>query len=181
MGVSAVAVYCGSSVGNDARHAATAAALGVALAERGIDLVYGGGHVGLMGVLADAALGAGGRVIGVITQSLVRAEVGHGNITELITVETMHERKFAMSERADAFVMLPGGYGTLDEFFEAVTWSQLGIHDKPCRILDPTGYYAPLVEFIDRSVAEGFVHPKNRALITTHASIDELLDRLSSS
>jgi uncharacterized protein (TIGR00730 family) len=179
MGVSAVAVYCGSATGNDARHAATAAALGVALAEHDIDLVYGGGHIGLMGIVADAALGAGGRVIGVITQSLVRAEVGHGNITELITVETMHERKLAMSERADAFVMLPGGYGTLDEFFEAVTWTQLRIHDKPCLILDPTGYYAPLIEFIDRSVTEGFVQPKNRALIETYASIGALLDRLA--
>ena len=178
MSVAAVAVYCASRKGNDARHVDTAATLGRALAERGIELVYGGGHVGLMGVIADAALVAGGRVTGVITESLLYAEVGHGALSELITVPTMHERKAIMSERADAFVMLPGGYGTLDEFFEAVTWSQLGLHDKPCMILDPTGFFAPLVEFIDNAVATEFIKPKNRALIKTYASVDELLDAL---
>lgn len=178
MSVKAVAVYCASSTGNDPRHAETAATLGTALAERGIEVVYGGGHVGLMGVLADAALAAGARVTGVITESLMYAEVGHGALSELITVPTMHERKAMMSERADAFVMLPGGYGTLDEFFEAVTWSQLGIHDKRCAILDPTGFFAPLVAFLDSAVAAGFVKEANRALITTYSSVGALLDAL---
>ena len=178
MPLRALTVYCGSSMGADARHRDTAAALGAALAFNDIELVYGGGHVGLMGVVADAALANGGRVTGVITQSLLYAEVGHGNVTELITVETMHERKLLMSERADAFVMLPGGYGTLDEFFEAVTWTQLGIHTKPCTVLDPTGYYDGLMEFVDKSVDAGFVSAKNRALITRFASVDELLGAL---
>lgn len=166
-------------MGNDQRHVDTATALGRTLATRGIELVYGGGHVGLMGVIADAALDAGGRVTGVITESLLYAEVGHGALSELITVATMHERKAIMNNRADAFVMLPGGYGTLDEFFEAVTWSQLGLHDKPCAILDPTGFFAPLIEFLDSAVAAGFIKPKNRALIATYASVDALLDGLA--
>lgn len=178
MSVAAVAVYCASRTGNDERHIETAAALGRALAERGIEVVYGGGHVGLMGVVADAALAAGGRVTGVITESLMYAEVGHGALSELITVPTMHERKAIMNTRAHAFVMLPGGYGTLDEFFEAVTWSQLGLHDKPCAILDPTGFFAPLIEFIDNAVVTDFIKPKNRALIATYASVEELLDAL---
>jgi uncharacterized protein (TIGR00730 family) len=179
MSVQAVAVYCASRTGNDARHVATATELGRALAQRRIELVYGGGHVGLMGVVADAALDAGGRVTGVITESLVYAEIGHDALSELITVPTMHERKAVMNARADAFVMLPGGYGTLDEFFEAVTWSQLGIHDKACAILDPTGFFEPLVAFLDRSVATDFIKPANRALITSYASVDALLDGLT--
>jgi uncharacterized protein (TIGR00730 family) len=180
MSVKAVAVYCASSKGNDPRHVDTAATLGRALATHGIEVVYGGGHVGLMGVLADAAIAAGGRVTGVITESLLYAEVGHGALTELITVPTMHERKALMSARADAFVMLPGGFGTLDEFFEAVTWTQLGIHDKPCVILDPTEFFAPLVTFVDNAVAAGFIKEHNRALVTTFASVDELVRRLQS-
>ncbi|HVT75999.1 MAG TPA: TIGR00730 family Rossman fold protein, partial [Acidimicrobiales bacterium] len=178
--VHAVAVYCASSTGSDPRHAEVAAALGRALADHAIELVYGGGHVGLMGVVADAALAAGGRVTGVITESLMFAEVGHAGLSELLTVPTMHERKALMSARADAFVMLPGGYGTLDEFFEAVTWSQLGIHDKPCIILDPTGYYAPLMAFVDNAIAEGFVKERNRALITYSRSVDDVVTLLRS-
>lgn len=176
--MNSVAVYCASRKGSDPRHAETAAQLGRALAQRGIEVVYGGGHVGLMGVVADAALRAGGRVTGVITESLMYAEIGHGALSELITVPTMHERKAAMSARADAFVMLPGGYGTLDEFFEAVTWSQLGIHDKPCAILDPTGYFAPLVQFLDNAVAADFVTERNRGLVTTFTSVDALVEAL---
>ncbi len=127
------------------------------MASRGLGLVYGGGHVGLMGVLADAVLAAGGEVLGVITASLQEREVGHDGLTELRVVDTMHERKAAMADAADAFVMLPGGFGTLDEFFEAVTWAQLGIHDKPCAVLDPTGYYAPLLRFLDDAVAARFI------------------------
>jgi uncharacterized protein (TIGR00730 family) len=179
MSVKAVAVYCASRTGTDDRHVATATQLGEALAQRGIELIYGGGHVGLMGVIADAALTAGGQVIGVITESLMDAEIGHGALSELITVPTMHERKAIMNARADAFVMLPGGYGTLDEFFEAVTWSQLGIHDKPCAILDPTGFFDPLVAFLDNAVAVDFIKPVNRALITSYASVDALLDGLT--
>lgn len=176
--LNALAVYCGSASGVDERHATTAAELGTALAQRGITLIYGGGHVGLMGVVADAALSAGGEVVGIITNGLMSREVGHGSLTELIAVETMHERKLAMSERADAFVMLPGGYGTLDEFFEAVTWTQLQIHTKPCTILDPTGYYEPLLAWLDEATAEGFIKPDNRALITSYAAVDELLGAL---
>jgi uncharacterized protein (TIGR00730 family) len=175
MSLRALTVYCGSSTGTDERHRATAAALGEALGVNGIELVYGGGHVGLMGVIADAALSSGATVTGVITQSLLYAEVGHRSVTELITVDTMHERKMCMSERGDAFVMLPGGYGTLDEFFEAVTWTQLGIHTKPCAVLDPTGYYDGLMDFVDRAVTEGFVSVNNRSLITSYRSVDELL------
>ena len=179
MAARSVAVYCASRRGNDPRHLDTAAELGRALAHHGIELVYGGGHVGLMGVVADAALSAGGNVTGVITESLVYAEVGHAGLSELITVATMHERKAIMNERADAFVMLPGGYGTLDEFFEAVTWSQLGIHDKPCAILDTTGFFAPLLAFLDNAVATDFIKESNRALITTYATVDALVDGLT--
>ena len=174
-----VGVYCGSRVGNDPRHSAIAAELGSALAERGIELVYGGGHIGLMGVIADAALAAGGTVTGVITESLLGAEIGHRSVTELITVPTMHERKAIMNERSDAFVMLPGGYGTLDEFFEAVTWSQLGIHHKPCAILDPTGYFDDLVAFVDTAVANDFIRDHNRGLMTSYRSVGALLDGLA--
>jgi uncharacterized protein (TIGR00730 family) len=178
MAVRSIGVYCGSRVGNDPRHSQLAAELGHALGTRGIELVYGGGHIGLMGVIADAALAAGATVTGVITESLLYAEIGHRNVTELITVPTMHERKAIMNERSDAFVMLPGGYGTLDEFFEAVTWSQLGIHHKPCAILDPTGYFAPLIEFIDGAVTNDFIREQNRGLVATYASVDALLGAL---
>jgi len=134
-GLGAVAVYCGSNRGTDAAYAQAATSLGRELAGRGIRLVYGGGHVGLMGVVADAVLGGGGQVHGVITRALEGKELAHRGLTELTVVETMHERKAAMADAAGAFVMLPGGYGTLDEFFEALTWTQLGIHDKPCGVL----------------------------------------------
>lgn len=176
--VNNVAVYCGSSPGRDPAHAQHAALLGRTLAERGIGLVYGGGHVGLMGSLADAALVAGGAVTGVITEALTNDELAHHELTELITVATMHERKLVMSERADAFVMLPGGFGTLDEFFEALTWAQLGIHSKPCAVLDPLGYYEPLLRWVDRAVDAGFVAEKNRSLILLATDPQVLLDRL---
>ena len=140
---SSVAVYCGSNPGTDPAFAAAAAALGALLAERGIRLVYGGGHVGLMGAVADAVLDDGGEAHGVITRALEQKEIAHRGLTSLVITETMHERKAALADAADAFVMLPGGYGTLDEFFEVLTWTQLGIHAKPCAILDVGGLLRP--------------------------------------
>jgi len=178
--IARAAVYCGSSPGRDRAHRATAAALGRGLAEAGVEVVYGGGHVGLMGTLADAALGAGGAVTGVITEALVAAEIAHPGLTRLVTVGSMHERKQVMSDLADAFVMLPGGYGTLDEFFEALTWAQLGIHAKPCAVLDPTGYFTPLLGLLDAAVEERFVSEANRALVITATEVDALLAGLRS-
>jgi uncharacterized protein (TIGR00730 family) len=177
--LSAVAVYCGSNRGADPAYAAAAAALGRLLAERGIRLVYGGGHVGLMGVLADAVLDSGGHALGVITRALDAREVGHRGLTSLIVVETMHERKAAMADVADAFIMLPGGYGTLDEFFEVVTWTQLGIHAKPCGLLDVAAYYTPLRAQLDAAVRDGFVIPAHRELVITESEPGTLLDRLA--
>lgn len=155
-----------------------AAELGHALATRGVELVYGGSHVGLMGVLADAALEAGGTVIGVITDALVDAEVAHTGLTRLHTVASMHERKRQMSDLADAFVMLPGGFGTLDEFFEALSWTQLGIHTKPCAILDSSGFYRPLLALLDQAVEQRFLTPANRSLLVDVTTVDELLATL---
>jgi len=177
--LSAVAVYCGSNHGADPAYAQAAAAFGRLLAERGIRLVYGGGHVGLMGVLADAALAGGGEVFGVITRALQAKEVAHDALTSLTVVETMHERKAAMADAADAFVMLPGGYGTLDEFFEALSWTQLGIHDKPCGVLDVAGYYAALRALLDEATRQGFVSRVHRELVITESEPRRLLDRLA--
>jgi uncharacterized protein (TIGR00730 family) len=179
MDISRLTVFCGSSPGADPVHAETAAALGRGLAERGIGLVYGGAHLGLMGVVADAALGAGGEVFGVMTEALVEAEIAHTGLTDLVVVPTMHERKALMADLGDGFTMLPGGYGTLDEFCEAVTWTQLGVHDKPCSVLDPTGYFAPLLDLLDRATEQRFIRPEHRDLILTAATVGELLDRLS--
>jgi len=177
--LSAVAVYCGSNPGADPAYAQAAAALGRLLAERGIRLVYGGGHVGLMGVLADAALAGGGEVFGVITRALQASEVAHDALTSLTVVDTMHERKAAMADAADAFVMLPGGYGTFDEFFEVVSWTQLGVHDKPCGVLDVAGYYAPLRTLLDQATRQGFVSRVHRELVITESEPRRLLDRLA--
>lgn len=177
--LSAVAVYCGSNHGTDPAYPRAAADLGRLLAERGIRLVYGGGHVGLMGVLADAALAGGGEVFGVITRALLAKEVAHDTLTSLEVVDTMHERKAAMADAADAFVMLPGGYGTFDEFFEVVSWTQLGIHDKPCGVLDVGGYFAPLGALLDAATRQGFVSPVHRNLVITENEPARLLDRLT--
>lgn len=174
-----VAVYCGSSTGSDPRCVEAAARLGEVLARREIAVVYGGGQVGLMGVVADAALAAGGEVHGVITRALELHEVAHGTLTTLTVVDTMHERKAAMADRADAFVMLPGGFGTLDEFFEVVTWTQLGIHAKPCGIVEVAGYFAPLLAWFDGAVAAGFVRPEHRASIVVETEPAALVDRLA--
>jgi hypothetical protein len=175
-----VAVYCGSNPGNDPAYREAAASLGRTLAERGISLVYGGGHVGLMGAVADAVLEHGGEAHGVITEALEAKEVAHHGLSTLRVVKTMHERKAAMADAADAFVMLPGGFGTLDEFFEVVTWTQLGIHDKPCGVLDVNGYFGPLRELIDGAVTAGFVHPAHGEMVVIDTDADGLLDRLAS-
>jgi uncharacterized protein (TIGR00730 family) len=172
-------VFCGSSPGHDRAYAASAEQVGRLFAERGIGLVYGGGRVGLMGVLADAALAAGGEVIGVIPQALLDREVGHRGLTQLHVVDSMHARKALMGELADGFIALPGGVGTLEELFEVWTWAQLGIHSKPCGLLDVDGFFAPLVAFLDSLVEKGFVHPKHRAILAVASTPQELLDRFA--
>ena len=173
-------VFCGSSPGAQSAYADDARAMGRTLAERGIRLVYGGGHVGLMGVLADAAMAAGGDVVGVITEGLQLREVGHKGLPELLVVPSMHERKAVMATLSEAFVALPGGAGTLDELFEAWTWTQLGIHRKPVGFLNTAGYYDPLLTFLDRAVAERFIRPDDRASLVVDTDPSALLDRLAS-
>lgn len=174
-----VCVYCGSSPGDRPDYADLAREVGRTLAARGLELVYGGGHVGLMGTMADAALAAGGRVTGIIPQRLVDAEVAHNGLTSLEIVGSMHERKARMAELADAFIALPGGFGTLDELFEILTWAQLGLHGKPCGLIDFDGYYAPLVGWADGAVRSGFVRPAHRKLLMVDTDLDRLLDRLA--
>jgi uncharacterized protein (TIGR00730 family) len=172
-------VFCASSIGANPIYAESARRFGEALAARGIALVFGGGCVGLMGVIADAAIGAGGRVIGVIPRALVEREIAHRGLTTLHVVETMHERKQRMADLADAFVMLPGGFGTWDEFCEVVTWAQLGIHRKPLGVLNVGGYYDPMLAMADRAVAEGFVSAVQRDRLVVDDDEDRLLDRLA--
>ncbi|MEZ5203630.1 MAG: TIGR00730 family Rossman fold protein [Acidimicrobiales bacterium] len=173
-----VTVFCGSNAGSDPAYAAVAAALGTLLAERRIGLVYGGGAVGLMGIVADAALAAGGEVVGVIPKHLWDKEVGHRGLSELLIVDSMHERKMEMADRADAFIALPGGVGTFEELFEAITWTQLGIHQKPVGLLDVAGFYRPLLGFLDDTVDAGFVRAEHRDLILSAESPTEMLLRL---
>lgn len=161
-----LAVFAGSAVGQNAEYAGLAAALGSTLACSDIGIVYGGGRVGLMGALADAALAAGGEVIGVMPRALVEKERAHRDLTRLQVVEDMHQRKAAMADAADAFVVLPGGAGTLDELFEAWTWQQLGLHAKPIALLGPPGFWQPLADLIDHLVECGFISPTHRNLIT---------------
>jgi uncharacterized protein (TIGR00730 family) len=175
-----VCVFCGSSSGRLPLYHEVAVAVGRTLAAAGIGIVYGGGNVGLMGALADGALAAGGRVIGVIPQRLVDRELAHRNLTELHIVSSMHDRKLLMAGRADAFITLAGGYGTFEEFWEAVTWTQLGIHDKPCGLLNTNGFYDPMLAQIERAVAEGFIRPHNRALVLAESKIDTLLEAIRS-
>jgi uncharacterized protein (TIGR00730 family) len=173
-------VYCGSSFGVRPEYAGAARSLARALAARGLGLVYGGGNVGLMGVLADAALAAGVPVTGVIPRALVDAEVAHDGVTKLEVVASMHERKARMAELADGFAALPGGLGTLEELFEVWTWAQLGFHRKPCGLLDAAGYFGPLVAFLDRAVTEGFVRPEHRGALLVAEDADALLDAFAS-
>src|SRR5262245_66007228 len=173
-----VCIYCGSSPGRDPAYREAAVALARTLAERGLGVVYGGAHVGLMGVGADTALDAGAEVIGVIPQGLVDREIAHTGLTDLRVVHSMHERKAQMAELADAFVALPGGLGTLEELFEVATWSQLGLHRKPCALLDVNGYYGGLRAFLDLAAREGFVREEHRSLLLVGEQPEELLDRL---
>ncbi len=172
-------MFCGSSSGVRPVYAAAAREMGRLLASRGIGLVYGGGNVGLMGVIADAALEAGGEVIGVIPRALAAREVAHNGLTKLHLVSSMHERKAMMAELAESFLAMPGGFGTYEEFFEAVTWTQLGLHRKACGLLNIAGFYDPLVTFIDHAVADGFIRPEHRAAIVVDADAAQLLDRLA--
>jgi uncharacterized protein (TIGR00730 family) len=179
--IRSVCVFCGSNTGNDPRFAAAARELGELLAKEGIALVYGGGHVGLMGIVADAVLANGGKAIGVIPRALWDREVGHRGLTELHIVETMHERKAMMASLADAFVALPGGLGTLEEIFEVWTWAQLGIHIKPLGFLDVAGFFGPLLEYLDRAVDAGFVRVQYRAMAIVDTEPAALLRRLDES
>lgn len=178
-----VCVFCGSAPGNTPEFALAARSLGAGLAENGVGLVYGGAHVGLMGTIADAVLAGGGAVLGVIPESLQQREIAHRGLTELKVVADMHERKKAMYSAADAFVALPGGYGTMEEVFEATTWNQLGLHDggahKPLALMDVDGFWEPLTRFLDDAVAAGFVKEQNRSLIESVDSAPGVLEWLS--
>jgi len=174
-----ICVFCGSNAGARSEYAEAARALATVLAERKLGIVYGGGNVGLMGVLADAALARGGEVIGVIPQKLVDKEVAHRGVTELRIVQTMHERKALMNDLSDAFLALPGGFGTLDEFFEVLTWAQLGFHGKPCALLNVAGYYDGMLAMLDHAVTERFLRPAHRELVIADTDPLRLLQRLS--
>jgi hypothetical protein len=174
----ALCVYCGSSNSAAASHLETAAELGRLAAQRGVEIVFGGGRVGLMGALADGALAEGGRVVGIIPEHLEACEVGHEGLSELVVVDSMHTRKRRMFERADAFCILPGGLGTLDEAFEIITWRQLGLHDKPIVLLDQDGYWAPLKEMLQAAVDGKYMHPDQSELVRSVAEADEVLPAL---
>jgi hypothetical protein len=170
-----ICVFCGASTGGNPAYATAARDVGSALARRGIELVYGGGRLGLMGILADAALADGGRVTGVIPAGLVDRELAHRGVTDLRIVDTLHERKATMAELSDGFIALPGGLGTLEELSEVVSWAQLGLHGKPIGLLDVSGYFGPLVAFLDHATAEGFVGQAQRDLLIVEKDLDALL------
>ena len=174
-----ICVFCGSNKGARAEYVLAAQAMGRALVKRNIGLVYGGGNVGLMGVIADAMLAEGGEVIGVIPQGLVAREVAHQSLTEQRIVNTMHERKALMAELSDGFIAMPGGMGTFDELCEILTWGQLGIHSKPCGILNVSGYFAPLLAMFNHSVAEGFLKTEDRERLLESSDARELLGMLA--
>ena len=178
--IASLCVFCGSQPGRNPAHAEAARSLGTALAERGITLVYGAGGIGLMNVLADAVLAGGGKVIGVIPEHLARLEIAHPALTETVVTDGMFSRKQVMIDRADGFVVLPGGFGTLDEFFEVLTWKQLGLLDKPIVVLDSEDYWTPLLGLLDHVSAEGFAAPANLDLATVVQSVDELFRTLDS-
>ena len=175
-----VCVFCGSSSGQGEAYERLAAAMGRALAARGLGLVYGGGRVGLMGTIADAALAAGGEVIGVIPEDLVKKELAHAGVTELRVVGSMHERKKLMFDLSDGFVAMPGGFGTLDEFCEILTWAQLGLHRKPTGVLDAGGYFDTFLAFVDHAVKEGFIRKKHRDLLIVETDPAAMLDAFAS-
>jgi len=173
-----ICVFCGSSAGLNPAFAAAARALGGELAARGIEVVYGGGNVGLMGIVADAALDAGGRVIGVIPHALVTRELAHQGVSELHVVDSMHERKALMAQLSDGFIALPGGFGTLEEFCEAVTWTQLGVHAKACGLLNVAGFYDGLLAFLEHALGEEFLRPTHREIVVSDAEPAALVDRV---
>jgi len=173
-----ICVFCGSSPGSRPEYRAAAEELGRELAGRNIGLVYGGTSVGLMGVLADAVLKADGEAVGVIPQRLIEREVGHKGLSKLHVVHSMHERKSLMADLSDAFIALPGGFGTFEEFCEIVTWAQLGLHGKPCGVVNVLGYYSPLLAMFDHAVEERFLKPENRGLVLAQDSVPKLLQAL---
>jgi uncharacterized protein (TIGR00730 family) len=174
-----IAVYCGSNDGNHPRYVQAAREAGTFLARRGIDVVYGGGRVGLMGAVADAALAAGAKVVGVIPEQLKVPELAHTGLTELFVVPGMHARKTKMASLADGFLALPGGFGTLEEVFEVVTWSMLNYHRKPVGLLNVGGFYDQLVRFVDHVAEQGFIRPHHRPLLASADSMEEILDRMA--
>jgi uncharacterized protein (TIGR00730 family) len=171
-------VFCGSSLGSRPVYASAATLLAKHLVANNVSIVYGGGKVGLMGVLADAALGAGGEVIGVIPRSLVAKEIAHPGLSELRVVDSMHARKALMAQLSDAFIALPGGYGTFDEFCEVLTWTQLGLQHKPCGILNVEGYYDHLLQLFDQALAQQFLKPTHREMVISDSSVESLVARL---
>jgi len=173
-----ICVFCGSSSGSGPQYRACAEELGAELARRNVGLIYGGGNVGLMGGIADAVLRAGGEAIGVIPEHLMTREIAHKQLTKLHVVRSMHERKALMADLSDAFIALPGGFGTLEEFFEVLTWSQLGLHVKPCGIVNVLEYYTPLLAMLDHAVEQRFLKPQNRALVLARDTASELLRAL---
>lgn len=179
MRLSRVCVYCGANPGRDPAYADAARAMGRTLARRGIGVITGGGRVGLMGVVADAALDAGGTVTGVIPEALMKKELAHGGLTELVVTPSMHERKARMAELADGFVALPGGLGTYEELFEIWTWAQLGWHAKPCGLLNANGFYDRLVGFVDHATTEGFLRAEHRTMLIVDTDPERLVDRFA--
>ncbi|MFO0658811.1 MAG: TIGR00730 family Rossman fold protein [Polyangiaceae bacterium] len=179
--IGCIAVFCGASEGSKPAYKLAAQRLGALFAQRDITLVYGGGNVGLMGAIADAVIDHGGKAIGVIPEKLLARELGHRRVTELHVVDSMHTRKAMMADRADAFIAMPGGFGTFEELFEIITWSQLGLHPKPkpVGLLNVNGYYEPVIHMIDHAVSEGFIRASDRELVQAHESPEALLDLLS--
>lgn len=180
MSLKSVCVFCGSNGGNDPRYVDVARAVGTLLATRNITLVYGGGRVGMMGAIANAALAAGGKVIGVIPEMLVRKELAHAGCTELQIVGSMHERKQRMADQSEGFIAMPGGFGTFEEFCEVLTWGQLGLHRKPCGLLNAFDYYAPMLQMFDNAKAQGFLLPQYHALVLADSQPQSLLEKMLS-
>jgi uncharacterized protein (TIGR00730 family) len=173
-----VCIFCGSSTGVRPEYRAAAEEIAVQLAKRNVGIVFGGGCIGLMGVVADTALAHGAHVIGVIPSAMVAREIAHRGLPDLRVVASMHERKALMASLSDAFIALPGGFGTFEEFCEVVTWTQLGLHRKPCGLLNVAGYYDPLVGLFDRAVADGFIRPENRQIVVADSDPEALIERL---
>ena len=173
-----VCIFCGANTGGPGLYREAAGRLGETLARRGIEVVFGGGGIGLMRVLADAVMGAGGRMIGVIPEALVAKELAHRGVSDMRVVRSMHDRKALMAELSDGFIALPGGYGTIEEFCEVLTWTQLGLHGKPCALLNVAGYYDSLLRLFDHAAAEGFLVPANRELVLVDDDPARLLDRM---